>query len=119
MLLTFGSPLDKTAFIFRTQKSQESEVREGLAAAVQPMIVDYENRPRRWINIYSTHDWIGGSLEYYDDLTQQTHRDRFVRNVEDPDATIPLVAHTMYWKNPTLAAALDQALTAPLSRDRR
>jgi hypothetical protein len=119
LFLTLGSPLDKTAFIFRTQTPHNSEVREGLAAAVQPMIVDYENRPRRWINIHSMHDWIGGSLEYYDDLTQEAYRARFVMNVEDPDATIPLVAHTMYWRNPTLAAALDQALMVPLPRERR
>lgn len=35
----FGSPLDKTAFIFRTQKTQQKiDVREALAAAKQPCI---------------------------------------------------------------------------------
>ena len=38
MFLTFGSPLDKTAFLFRTQADMCSPVREVAAAAVQPMI---------------------------------------------------------------------------------
>ena len=65
LLLTLGSPLDKTAFLFRTQKD-DAPLREALAAAAQPMIVSYENRPARWINIWSPNDWICGSLEYYD-----------------------------------------------------
>lgn len=65
LLLTLGSPLDKTAFLFRTQKD-DAPLREALAAAAQPMIVSYENRPARWINIWSPFDWISASLEYYD-----------------------------------------------------
>lgn len=68
LLLTLGSPLDKTAFLFRTQKDH-APLREALAAAAQPMIVSYESRPARWINIWSPFDWISGSLEYYDDAT--------------------------------------------------
>lgn len=66
LLLTFGSPLDKTAFIFRTHKNKDSEIREAAAAAVQPMIVSYLHRPRRWLNIFSRNDWVSGSLEFYD-----------------------------------------------------
>jgi hypothetical protein len=65
LLLTLGSPLDKTAFLFRTQKD-DAPLREALAAAAQPMIVSYANRPERWINIWSPFDWISGSIEYYD-----------------------------------------------------
>ncbi|HEU4585332.1 MAG TPA: hypothetical protein VFR95_06260 [Gemmatimonadaceae bacterium] len=65
LLLTLGSPLDKTAFLFRTQKD-DAPLREALAAAAQPMIVSYANRPARWVNIWSPFDWISGSLEYYD-----------------------------------------------------
>src|SRR6185295_15762857 len=39
-LITFGSPLDKTAFIFRMQR--EDWIREQMAAAMQPLIVDYK-----------------------------------------------------------------------------
>src|SRR3990172_751702 len=65
LLLTFGSPLDKTAFIFRTQTKQ-AVVREALAAAKQPLIQSYDYRPARWINIWSRHDWISGAINYYD-----------------------------------------------------
>src|SRR5262249_10944791 len=56
-LITFGSPLDKTAFLFRTQVSGPRFLRESLAAQKQPLILDYLRfRPSetfRWINIYS------------------------------------------------------------------
>jgi len=45
--LTFGSPLDKTAFIFRLQRPRQNEIREVLAVAKQPMIQDYAFRPMR------------------------------------------------------------------------
>ncbi|MGA2214415.1 MAG: hypothetical protein ABSH31_14160, partial [Bryobacteraceae bacterium] len=41
-LITFGSPLDKTAFLFRTQSNHpRDEMREELAASVQPLILSY------------------------------------------------------------------------------
>jgi hypothetical protein len=45
MFLTFGSPLDTTAFLFRTQAEMCSPIREVAAAAVQPMIQNYDSRP--------------------------------------------------------------------------
>lgn len=105
LLLTFGAPLDKTAFVFRAQQSKEADVREALVAAVQPMIVDTSNRPAAWVNIYSQRDWISGALDYYERPT-----DSYVENVADPEATIPLVAHTQYWKNLELATRLYSAL---------
>lgn len=104
-LLTFGSPLDKTAFLFRTQV-KNARVREALAATVQPLIVSYENRtidkpsPRgperfRWINIFAPSDWISGSLDYYD---YQPHPHLGIHNVRDPEASLfPPSAHTEYW----------------------
>jgi len=53
LFLTFGSPLDKTAFIFGAQGHGTTEARESLAASVQPLIQDYIYRPDQWINIYS------------------------------------------------------------------
>ncbi len=65
-LITFGSPLDKSAFIFRTQ-TEKSDVREGLAAAVQPLIECRRGKRRiRWINLFSRMDPISGPLEFYD-----------------------------------------------------
>jgi len=53
LFLTFGSPLDKTAFIFGAQGHGTTEARESLAASVQPLIQSYDYRPEQWINIYS------------------------------------------------------------------
>jgi hypothetical protein len=102
-LVTFGSPLDKTAFLFRSQTEREN-VRESLAAAVQPLIRSYRFRPNRWINIFSRLDWISGALEYYDDPKVRCNpkdpdHGKAVQNIEDPDAIFPLYAHTQYWDN--------------------
>lgn len=101
LLLTFGSPLNKTAFLFRTQMPEGSELREVLAASVQPMIQSYEHRPARWVNLYAPADWISGPLEYYDDPEDPDpdHAAKRVRNEIDPDATTPLAAHGEYWGN--------------------
>ena len=110
--LTFGSPLDKTAFIYRAQRLRPAGAREALAAAKQPMILDYRSRPARWINIHSRHDWISGALHYYDDPDQTGERTRWVENLEDPEASTPLAAHVEYWENQLLADRLYQAVTS-------
>lgn len=111
LFLTFGSPLDKTAFIFGVQGRKTSEAREALAASVQPLIVKEAFRPRRWVNIHSPWDIISGSLEYYD-LPGSTSAHRVV-NVVDPDATTLLVAHTEYAGNPLLYETLLAAILEP------
>ncbi len=95
LLLTFGSPLDKTAFLFASQGSRTSETREALAAVVQPLI--QTARPFPWVNVYSPNDIISGYLDFYDN--PGTAAADCVQNKRDPDATIPLVAHTEYWHN--------------------
>lgn len=111
LFLTFGSPLDKTAFVFRNQVSPGSEIRESQAAARQPMIVSYDHRPERWINIFSPADIISGRLSYYD--LKLPHPTKRVENVRDSDALTPLLAHIQYWKNPAFRDTLYQAATAP------
>jgi len=106
-LITFGSPLDKTAFVFRMQR--EDWIREQMAAAVQPLIVDYEKyRPSSfaWFNIWSKWDIISGALDYYDRPDVPGTDSRHVQNLEDPDANVPLAAHLQYWKNPMLRKLL-------------
>lgn len=81
-LITFGSPLDKTAFLFRVQLDVESHsldeegsLRETMVSAVQPLIADYQYRFKpgrvpegpKWINLWSRMDIISGHLDYYDD----------------------------------------------------
>ncbi|HEV2104941.1 MAG TPA: hypothetical protein VGU27_04365, partial [Candidatus Eisenbacteria bacterium] len=109
-LVTFGSPLDKTAFIFRSQQSEDSQVREALAESVQPLIDAYEFRPPRWINLWSRFDWISGALDYYD--LDASHRPagganpKYVENREDREASTPLQAHVEYWDGALLAETL-------------
>jgi hypothetical protein len=117
-LITFGSPLDKSAFIFRTQV-KNAEGREALAAAVQPLIHPGNGvgRTTRWINIYSPYDPISGTISFYDppkNERAELGKHRPVKNVRDPDANIPAVAHNQYWANPTLARWLKKLVTAPL-----
>lgn len=111
MFLTFGSPLDKTAYIFRNHKAIEAAVREGLAARIQPMIMDYKNRPSRWVNLYSRHDWISGPLDYYDDESQTGCQEKRVKNIEDRFSHIHVLAHTQYWAGPYFASYLYEGVT--------
>lgn len=123
MFLTLGSPLDKTAFLFRTQKDMRSVVREVAAAAVQPMIADYRNRPLEWVNLWSPLDIISGHLDYYDlpNLANAKHKPHYdgvaadpraVKNEIDPDARTPLAAHVEYWNGRLFAGHLFRAIVA-------
>jgi len=119
-LITFGSPLDKTAFLFRTQVANARNLREALAARQQPLILDYARyRPAtfRWINIYSPRDIISGSLDYYDLPVDPENPDpdrNPVVNLIDPMATMPLLAHNQYWNNELLHLKLYEAVLAPV-----
>jgi hypothetical protein len=121
-LITFGSPLDKTAFLFRTQVKSARNLRESLAARQQPLIMDYSKyRPIksfRWINIYSPMDIISGSLKYYDIAANAMGCDPSRNPVEnriDPEARTPLLAHIQYWENDALHKALYEAVWAHAS----
>ncbi len=93
-LITFGSPLDKLAFLFSQQHI--SETQEALAATIQPLLQRPAWRPH-WTNIYSRNDIISGRLDYFDDgITGR------VCNLQDPEASTPLAAHTEYWNNTLL-----------------
>ena len=98
LLVTFGSPLDKIAFIFAAQWVSVTESREALAASFQPLILDYERfRSIPWVNIWSPADIISGDLDFYDDPSKS--RGRAVKNLVDARATTPLLAHLEYWQN--------------------
>jgi len=126
MFLTFGSPLDKTAFLFRTQADMCSAVREVAAAAVQPMIQNYDNRPHEWVNLYSGSDIISGHLDFYDPPNESNAKDktpfmdpatapvaddRAVNNIPDSDARTPLAAHVEYWNGKPFAEQLILGIT--------
>lgn len=112
LLLTFGSPLDKTAFVFTTQskKTSMTHLREALAAVVQPLIDSPVIRQDiQWVNIYSPWDIISGRLDFYDD---PRHMVPPVGNERDPEAVTLLGAHTEYWRNWLVFERLHTALTA-------
>jgi hypothetical protein len=113
---TFGSPLDKTAFFFSYQGTQNLDIREQLAATVQPLIQDYSRfRSFPWINVYSRSDIISGNLKFYDvdpADPKSPHAASFVHNVADSDAVVPLVAHVEYWKNHTVWNSFFYKITA-------
>jgi hypothetical protein len=96
-LITFGSPLDKIAYLFAIQRN--TDLQEALATTVQPLLADAAVRPR-WINIHSHHDIISGGLQYFDSAL--TPHDARVQNIIDPDARVPFAAHVEYWENPLL-----------------
>jgi hypothetical protein len=117
-LITFGSPLDKTAFIFRMQPDNEQDwIREQMVASAQPLILDYPlYRPDtfRWVNIWSRMDIISGELNYYDDPDDPAltpNKPPGVVNMRDPKAWIPFYAHVQYWNNPRLREQLYHFVT--------
>ena len=118
-MVTFGSPLNKTAFLFTIQGKDSLRIRERLAGTVQPLIMSYPKfREFKWINVYSRNDIVSGDLNFYDlpgyqdkpaandpPLDETVKRVR-VQNIKDRDAAVPLVAHVAYWKNKTVWGAL-------------
>lgn len=115
VFLTFGSPLDKIAYLFRTQAAADNNIREALAAEVQPMIVRYDaaHRPARWINVWSPDDWISGAIEFYDDPDPVAGGTMRVRNWQDPEACTPGACHTDYWTNGLVRRILYWAVVDP------
>ncbi|MEP6802609.1 MAG: hypothetical protein ABJC07_11755 [Acidobacteriota bacterium] len=110
LFLTFGSPLDKTAFIFGFAGKNTTEAREALAASVQPLICDYSVRPARWVNLYSLWDIVSGPLELYD--LPGAADPRRVENLRDPAAGTLLSAHVEYWRNTLLFEVLHAELAS-------
>ncbi|GAB3858070.1 hypothetical protein GCM10028822_32780 [Hymenobacter terrigena] len=110
-LLTFGSPLDKTAFLFDSQHP-EAPIRDGLAASVQPMIRDRKARALiSWVNLYANADVVSGKLEFYElPLHLPSPVSLRVRNVVDPAASTPIAAHLQYWDGALLKQELLHAL---------
>ena len=112
-MMTFGSPLNKTAFLFTIQGKDTLHIREQLASTVQPLIMSYPKfRKLKWINVYSRNDIVSGDLKFYDLPGYQDDPvpDVAVQNVKDRDAAVPLVAHVAYWKNKTVWKELLSAI---------
>jgi hypothetical protein len=119
-LLTYGSPLDKTAFLFRAYSSGSVE-RLAAVAASQPLILSEAFRKLAWINIHSVADPISAPIEYYG-----TPECPGVDNRNDEQSFLPLVAHVQYEGHETFRVALCELIGArrktmvtPLARLRR
>ncbi|HJQ40762.1 MAG TPA: hypothetical protein VKB93_26790 [Thermoanaerobaculia bacterium] len=111
LLLTFGAPLDKTAFIFAQHKLQSGSERDTLAASIQPLIC--AERTFDWVNLYSWFDILGGHLDYYDTPDEKDEPNlRRVCNEVDPDAITPFAAHTEFWNNQLLYKKMYDVLRA-------
>jgi hypothetical protein len=109
-LLTFGSPLDKVAFIFGTQVTGR-KTREALAGGVQPLIVDYKYRPAKWVNIHARADVIAGRLDYFDNPDSGDGGGKRIRNEIDGEASwFPPNAHTDYWTHGVLQRTLYESV---------
>jgi hypothetical protein len=100
LLLTFGSLLDKTAFLFSVQGNKKTdEAREALAASVQPLICDEDLRKRLpWVNVYSPWDIFSGQLNFSDPSGTRPNVSPGVVNGVDAGAQTLLAAHTEYWR---------------------
>lgn len=97
VLATFGSPLDKIAYVFSLDADDTTETREALATSVQPLLQDYARyRRMKWVNIYAERDIIGGKLDFFDndDPVYEKYR---IENIKDEDALIPLLSHNELW----------------------
>jgi len=109
ILLTFGSPLDKTAFAFGAQRKQTA-TRYALAATQQPLL-QRTDRPE-WVNVYSPWDPISGRLDFYDPPTERNGEPhpKAVRNKQDMDARTLFFAHDEYWNDSLIFDTLLDAL---------
>lgn len=103
-LITFGSPLDKTAFLFAGQPADAGEVRAALAATIQPLVGDDSTKDVPWVNVWSELDIISGELNYYGNR---------VNNICDYDTVVPLEAHVHYWKTKAVWNSVLEAIAAP------
>jgi hypothetical protein len=105
-LLTYGAPLDKTAFLFRAYSSGSVE-RLAAVAASQPLILSEAFRKLAWINIHSVADPISAPIGYYG-----TPECPGVDNRHDEQSFVPLVAHVQYEGHETFRVALCELIGA-------
>ena len=113
LLLTFGSPMDKTAVLFGLNGKDTGVLREQLAARVQPLIDDYRHRQLSWVNVFANLDLFSGALDFYDDPGNAAYAHHRVINVRDEQATVPIAAHEQYWDTAKVWRILHRELFDP------
>jgi hypothetical protein len=104
-LLTFGSPLDKVYYFFRTAVKQDQVIRAQLLSSLHGFrqvasgrdYGDFRFREYRipepndfhWLNVYAPLDPVSGHLDFYRVTVQHSRR-----------YGNPLGAHLQYWNDP-------------------
>lgn len=106
--ITFGSPLDKTAFFFREQSEESEYVKRQILEdfhcfkqinwnQTKP-IKPIKNKFKRifeditWLNYYDNHDYVSGNLDYYQGLTNV--------NCHFPSPGFKkMITHSDYWES--------------------
>jgi len=107
-LLTFGSPLNKTYYLFKTEVAEKQSIRAQILSSLHgvrklPSGSDYGGlklrpyvipvpRRLRWVNVAGLMDPVGARLRYYEVEVNQLLTSRRYWN--------PLTAHTNYWDDP-------------------
>jgi hypothetical protein len=114
-LLTFGSPLDKVYYFFRTEVGDEEAVRAQILSSLHGFRKEGSKREYgelklaryrvpelkdfRWWNVYSSVDFVSGHLDFYK-LDRQVHRGYWN----------PVTAHIAYWNDPRFYATVEEWL---------
>jgi|GEM_PF-4849601 hypothetical protein len=108
LFLTYGSPLDKSMFLFHTKFTQGSVFADMLAGQARPMTQTYDLRPQRWINLWSMNDVVSGPLDLYDDPAEIAIRNpKVVENLELRNLS-PLKAHVEFEATATFREILGE-----------
>ncbi len=103
LLLTFGSPLNKIAYLFTALSDTKDLVREQLASSLQPLIDDRASRAvLQWVNVWSPNDVISGHLDFFDPRGAAGG----VENIIDEQAMTPGAAHVEYWDDPKIYSVI-------------
>jgi hypothetical protein len=136
--ITYGSPLDKFAYLFQAEDMNSSSFRPFLVYSRQPLISKAIRKDLLWMNVYSRFDPVSGALNYYDpegktiivptkvndrENTEKEINDAIaffqakspgsilpIVNINDTQNVVPLVSHSEYTQYSGLKAALQIAL---------
>jgi hypothetical protein len=106
--VTYGSPLDKIAYLFRSESGDANDLGNDLIASRQPLINDLEFRKKvKWVNVYAEFDIVAGPLDFFD---SKRYPELNIVQVKDTRNAAPIASHTQYSSNDALPEALKIAL---------
>jgi hypothetical protein len=111
-MVTYGSPLDKIAYLFQLEDRFGDRIRNTLVASRQPLVWEDTRRDIVWWNVQARYDIVGSRLIYYnvEPNARWNHRLYDVRNYDDLTNLVPILSHTRYHGHPTLSRVVHKAL---------